>query len=219
MVRVISEKLFSPPRSRHSSGEAVDKELAARAVEALSSLNSRRLEFSDYESSSDSHWDSEVDFDGDCPDNSTSEGLAKGEGNGRGTVSLGVDLFSHRDQLCGRLPAQLCSRSQRVRLCFSVKCTRSATGAQSRALFILCMHFVEGWEDLPGRLGTFRKDPVQRLPRAFCSASADGATREIRSNSRGATQKSVSCGEFTAYAMSCKLAGVCIRRESASCPG
>lgn len=105
MVRVISEKLFSPPRSRHSSGEAVDKELAARAVEALSSLNSRRLEFSDYESSSDSHWDSEVDFDGDCPDNSTSEGQAKGDGNGRGTVSFGVDLFSHRDQLCGRLPA------------------------------------------------------------------------------------------------------------------
>lgn len=65
MVRVISEKLFSPPRSRHSSGETVDKELAARAVEALSSLDSKRFELSDYESSSDSHWDSEVDVDGD----------------------------------------------------------------------------------------------------------------------------------------------------------
>ncbi|XP_076464048.1 uncharacterized protein LOC143296138 [Babylonia areolata] len=68
MVRVISEKLFSPPRSRHSSGEAVDKELAARAVEALSGLHSARRavgELSDYESSSDSHWDSEVDVEGD----------------------------------------------------------------------------------------------------------------------------------------------------------
>lgn len=68
MVRVISEKLFSPPRSRHSSGEALDKELAARAVEALSSLDSRKFDFSDYESSSDSHWDSEIDAEGDSQD-------------------------------------------------------------------------------------------------------------------------------------------------------
>lgn len=73
MVRVISEKfLKSPPRSRHSSGETLDKELAARAVEVLSSLNSRRLELSDCESSSDSHWDSEVDVDADGAESTTS---------------------------------------------------------------------------------------------------------------------------------------------------
>lgn len=88
MVRVISEKLFSPPRSRHSSGEAVDKELAARAVEALSTnLNSRRLDFSDYESSSDSHWDSEVDLDGDGQDCGGQSGV-EGQASGRGTVSF-----------------------------------------------------------------------------------------------------------------------------------
>jgi hypothetical protein len=83
MVRVISEKLFSPPRSRHSSGETVDKELAARAVEALPSFSSVRkgLELcSDYESSSDSHWDSEVDFEGEGPFTPSSEaGGAFGE--------------------------------------------------------------------------------------------------------------------------------------------
>lgn len=87
MVRVISEKLFSPPRSRHSSGETVDKELAARAVEALSSLNSRRLDFSDYESSSDSHWDSELDLDGDCAESASGDQFADGVCRARGTVS------------------------------------------------------------------------------------------------------------------------------------
>lgn len=83
MVRVISGKLFSPPRSRHSSGETVDKELAARAVEALPNFASvkKGLELcSDYESSSDSHWDSEVDFDGEGPFTPSSEiGGAFGE--------------------------------------------------------------------------------------------------------------------------------------------
>lgn len=88
MVRVISEKLFSPPRSRHSSGEAVDKELAARAVEALSSLDSKRFELSDYESSSDSHWDSEVDVDGD-----SQEGFKFGQGECSGG---GEDIVKRR---------------------------------------------------------------------------------------------------------------------------
>lgn len=86
MVRVISEKLFSPPRSRHSSGETLDKELAARAVEALSSLESRRLDFfSDYESSSDSHWDSEADQDCDSQEGS----LRAGQGEGSKTGAAG----------------------------------------------------------------------------------------------------------------------------------
>lgn len=87
MVRVISEKLFSPPRSRHSSGETVDKELAARAVEALPSFaNSKRFELSsDYESSSDSHWDSEVDFEEDGPLTPSSEAGALGDDGHRST--------------------------------------------------------------------------------------------------------------------------------------
>ncbi|KAL8592632.1 hypothetical protein ACOMHN_026562 [Nucella lapillus] len=88
MVRVISEKLFSPPRSRHSSGETVDKELAARAVEVLSSLNSRRLELSDCESSSDSHWDSEVDVEGDGGDGTTSRDPSMGGERKQGTDVL-----------------------------------------------------------------------------------------------------------------------------------
>ncbi|KAL8619877.1 hypothetical protein ACOMHN_025963 [Nucella lapillus] len=92
MVRVISEKLFSPPRSRHSSGDTVDRELAARAVEALSSLNSRRLEFvSHYESSSDSHWDSEVDVDGDGNGNKTRGPSIVGEESSGEAVSLRDD--------------------------------------------------------------------------------------------------------------------------------
>lgn len=61
MVRVISQK-FSPPRSRHSSGET-DRDLAERTKVALSSLGGEKkvepLEHN--ESSSDSFWDSEFD--------------------------------------------------------------------------------------------------------------------------------------------------------------
>lgn len=97
-MRVISEKLFSPPRSRHSSGETVDKELAARAVEALSSLDSKRFELSDYESSSDSHWDSEVDADGDSNSQEAFNlKFESGECGGGGEVRR--DLFSCSDQL------------------------------------------------------------------------------------------------------------------------
>lgn len=67
MVRIVSQ-LFSPPRSRHSSGET-DLDLAERADLALSALGKKRFELglsvSEYESSSDSFWDSEIDFEQD----------------------------------------------------------------------------------------------------------------------------------------------------------
>ena len=124
MVRVISEKLFSPPRSRHSSGETVDKELA-RAVETLAAFNSRRLELSDYESSSDSHWDSEVDIDGDCTESHSRKDLPGGAEGDDGTVSYEILLYSpslffrplfyHSNRSAvGSRTAVHCSRTQRV---------------------------------------------------------------------------------------------------------
>ncbi|KAK7502839.1 hypothetical protein BaRGS_00006089, partial [Batillaria attramentaria] len=98
MVRVISEKLFSPPRSRHSSGETVDKELAG-AIEALSGFDSKRFELSDYESSSDSHWDSELDVDGD-----SQEAFKFGQSDG----SVGGELKRMLTALGGD---EMCSRS------------------------------------------------------------------------------------------------------------
>ena len=73
MVRVISDKKFNPPRSRHSSGETVDKELAARTGKVLASLKCRRYELSDCDSFSDSHWDSETDVHNCSADNDGSE--------------------------------------------------------------------------------------------------------------------------------------------------
>ncbi|XP_005096384.1 myb-like protein I [Aplysia californica] len=69
MVRVISQN-FSPPRSRHSSGET-DWDLAERTKLALSSLGAKRFEPAEYESSSDSFWDSE--FDGEHCESHLSE--------------------------------------------------------------------------------------------------------------------------------------------------
>ncbi|KAH9519015.1 hypothetical protein Btru_008914 [Bulinus truncatus] len=59
MVRVVSQN-FSPPRSRHSSGDT-DRDLAERTNLALSSLGRKKCDLPEYESSSDSFWDSELD--------------------------------------------------------------------------------------------------------------------------------------------------------------
>ncbi|CAL1546878.1 unnamed protein product [Lymnaea stagnalis] len=63
MVRVVSQN-FSPPRSRHSSGET-DRDLAERANLALglSTLGRKRVDLPDSCDSSDSFWDSELDGD------------------------------------------------------------------------------------------------------------------------------------------------------------
>lgn len=86
MVRVVSQN-FSPPRSRHSSGET-DRDLAERANAALSSLGRKRFEISEYESSSDSFWDSELD------DTLVSEGGENSNDiNGNENVEKSVSIY------------------------------------------------------------------------------------------------------------------------------
>lgn len=89
MVRVVSQN-FSPPRSRHSSGET-DRDLAERANLALSVLGRKRVDGPDYESSSDSFWDSELD--GDQGDTQMSEnGEASNDINGNESLEKSVSI-------------------------------------------------------------------------------------------------------------------------------
>ena len=89
MVRVISQN-FSPPRSRHSSGET-DRDLAERTKLALSSLGPSLGAIggasAECESSSDSFWDSE--FDGEHMIDSKCE-IQDINGNGSSEKSVSI---------------------------------------------------------------------------------------------------------------------------------
>jgi len=101
MVRIISQN-FSPPRSRHSSGET-DKDLAERTKAAFASLGAKKIggllksfEHLEYESSSDSFWDSELDGD-HSEQRSSAPGSEIGDVNGN-QPSEKSDVHSKRKE-------------------------------------------------------------------------------------------------------------------------
>ncbi|CAG5131317.1 unnamed protein product [Candidula unifasciata] len=95
MVRVISQN-FSPPRSRHSSGET-DRDLAERASLALSVQGRKRVETPEFESSSDSYWDSELDGD-QCDVAGCELAGAANDINGNEAVEKSQDVHSKRKE-------------------------------------------------------------------------------------------------------------------------